>query len=136
MRDLPSPQQAPPNRREVLKTAGLAALATASAALAQPTGETRPVATLAHLTDAHIQPERAGDAGLARCLQQVQAQHQPDLILFGGDNLMDAFGQNAARAETLFRLWRTTLQRELSVPWLTCLGNHDIWGWDKPNSHC
>jgi 3',5'-cyclic AMP phosphodiesterase CpdA len=124
----------PTSRRDVLKLASAAVVGTATGTIAQPA----PARSLrvAHLTDAHIQPERGGDAGLARCLADVQARHQPDLVLFGGDNIMDAFGQPADRAAALFKLWRTTLQRELSVPHLTCLGNHDIWGWDRPNSHC
>jgi len=124
------------SRRQIIKLAGVAALGSSTATLAQTSEPRRRVARVAHLTDAHIQPERGGDAGLAKCLHEVQTLHQPDLVLFGGDNIMDAFGQNAGRVESLFRLWRTTLARELSVPWITCLGNHDIWGWDKPNSHC
>ncbi|MBM4113605.1 MAG: hypothetical protein FJ253_09605, partial [Phycisphaerae bacterium] len=85
---------------------------------------------MAHLTDVHLQPELDAEAGFAACLAHVQSQKdRPELIVTGGDNVMDVFEQKQSRAETLGRLWRDTLKRECSLRVEPAIGNHDIWGW-------
>lgn len=92
------------------------------------------VLRVAHLTDAHVQPERDGHLGLAACLKHVQEVTQPDLILAGGDNIMDAFSKTEARANELFGLWKKVLADNTALPVIQCIGNHDVWGWDKKES--
>jgi 3',5'-cyclic AMP phosphodiesterase CpdA len=90
---------------------------------------------VAHLTDVHVQPERRAGEGLAACLHHVQRlDDQPELILTGGDHIMDSFGADAARTTLQWNLWNSIRQADCSIPIHSCIGNHDIWGWDKSGS--
>lgn len=129
-------------RRELLKTVGAttAGLVAWSAlprlAHAQPTATVRRRALrIAHLADIHVQPElRAGD-GMTACLRHVQQlADTPDLILTGGDSVMDSFAADDARTRLQWDLWHRILKTECSLPIRSCIGNHDIWGWDKSKS--
>ena len=127
-----------PTRRNVL-AGGLIAGASLSAApligtarAAQSAGRPRRVLRLAHLTDTHVQPERSGAEGFAACLQHVQSQPQaPDLIVFGGDNLMNVDGDGGRdRAPVQLETWNTVVRNELSTPSRYVIGNHDILALD------
>ncbi len=111
----------------------------AAAALQSVPRPRRRVLRVAHLTDAHVQPEKRAREGLIACLEHVQSLSpadggKPDLILAGGDNIMDAFDQTRDRADTLFRLWNSVLKDHCSIPVEHCVGNHDVWGWNKSKS--
>ncbi len=93
------------------------------------------VLRVAHLTDAHVQPEKGAGEGLAMCLRHVQAlADKPDLILQGGDAVMEALNVDAARADVQADVLRRVLKAECSLPIEHCIGNHDIWGIDKIKS--
>jgi 3',5'-cyclic-AMP phosphodiesterase len=128
-------------RRTALKTAGLATAGLAlgglpSWAMAMPRRMDRKrVLRIAHLTDLHIQPERKADAGVAACLRHVRSQaEKPDLILLGGDLVMDSFESDDARTKAQWDLFTKVLKDECSIPVEACLGNHDIWGINKTKS--
>ena len=86
------------------------------------------VLRLAHLTDLHVMPELRAGLGLERCLAACQA-HGPDLILLGGDTVMDAFDADRARVKAQWDLATRVLRANAGVPVEACLGNHDVWGW-------
>jgi len=89
------------------------------------------VLRIAHLTDIHVQPELQAAEGMAACLRHVQSHaDKPDLILFGGDCVMDSFGQTRERTKTQWDVWQRVLKAECSLPWEGCIGNHDVWGWN------
>jgi 3',5'-cyclic-AMP phosphodiesterase len=122
-------------RRAVLGRLGLAGAAvalggweTAGAATAR-----QRVLRIAHLTDTHVQPELAAGEGLTACLKHALGQ-KPDLILTGGDHVMDSFAATEARTRTQWRVWDTALAEAKAVPVRSCIGNHDVWGWDKRSS--
>jgi 3',5'-cyclic AMP phosphodiesterase CpdA len=99
----------------------------------------RRVLRLAHLTDIHLTHDRRAPEGLAACLRHVQSQaDRPDLILQGGDAIMDALPADQASAQRQFDLWQSIVRAELDprLPMVNCLGNHDVWGWDRPKSGC
>lgn len=97
--------------------------------------ERKRVLRVAHLTDVHVQPELRADGGMAACLRHVQDQKdQPGLILFGGDHVMDSFEQTRDRTKLQWDLWSRVLKTENSIPTMACIGNHDIWGWNKAKS--
>jgi len=132
------------SRREVLQAFGMAALGVGlaevasakpqAAAAASPVARRRAV-RIAHLTDVHIQPERNANGGFVSCLHHVQSQaDKPELILTGGDCVMDSFEADDARTQVQWDLWSAVLKNECSVPLLSCIGNHDIWGWNKAKS--
>jgi len=90
---------------------------------------------IAHLTDIHLQPERKAEKWLAACLQHIQnLDDKPDLLINGGDAIMDALAASESRTRIQWDLWRKVIQAECSLPIEHCLGNHDLWGWDKTKS--
>ncbi len=127
-------------RRMIQVSAGAAALGALglpSVSLAQPDPAPRRrsrALRIAHLTDTHIQPERKAAEGVAACLAHVQSEHAPDLILTGGDLIMDGFASDESRTRLQWELWRKVLKDGCSAPVRHCLGNHDIWGWHKGKS--
>lgn len=97
-------------------------------------GRTRAL-RVAHLTDTHIQPELKADQGVVACLRHVHAlPEKPDLIITGGDSIMDGFEKGEARTRLQWDLWTKTLRDECTIPVQSVLGNHDIWGWNKGKS--
>jgi len=95
------------------------------------------VLRVAHLTDIHVQPEKDAAKGMSRCLQVVhQLKPRPDLIFNGGDSVMDVFSQGRERARTLKQLWQSILRDHCEIPVIHCIGNHDVWGWDRARSGC
>ena len=87
---------------------------------------------VAHLTDIHLQPERDAEAGLAACLARVNGlDPKPDLVLTGGDSVMDVFEASKARATDLRTLFSTTFPKHCSIPVKHAIGNHDIFGWAR-----
>lgn len=118
-----------PNRREIL--AAGAALSIAPLALASgraPRSERGAGLRLAFLTDTHVQPQRQGGNGFATCLQHVQGQsNPPQLVIFGGDNLMNVDGDGGReRAPEQLNTWNTVVKNELGTPARYVIGNHDI----------
>lgn len=90
---------------------------------------------VAHLTDIHVQPERRAGEGMAACLHHVEQQSdKPDLIVTGGDSIMDSFAADEARTKLQWDLWTNVLKTETSIPVRSCIGNHDVWGWAKSKS--
>jgi Icc protein len=132
-----SPLRSSINRRDFLIASGgmaAAGLSLSGKVHAESTPRKR-VMRLAHLTDVHVQPELRAAEGLAACLRQVNASpDRPDLILTGGDHIMDAFKRPRDRAATQWDLWTSVSKNENSIPIRSCLGNHDIWGWDNSKS--
>ncbi|MCC6428059.1 MAG: metallophosphoesterase [Phycisphaerales bacterium] len=135
-------QSGDPSRRQLLQGLGAAAVLSAlpwkagaqPAQAPAPQGRKRSL-RLAHMTDMHIQPERNAVAGVAACLQHAQSlKDPPAMILTGGDHVMDAFDEPFDRADLQWKLLCKTFKDENSLPVHYCLGNHDIWGWNKPKS--
>jgi 3',5'-cyclic AMP phosphodiesterase CpdA len=122
-------------RRHFLQTAGagIAGLAIGQAGLAN--GARRRVLRVAHLTDVHVQPELHAPEGMTACLRHLQAMpDRPELILSGGDHVMDCVRQTRDRTRVQWDLWSQVLAAETAIPVRACIGNHDIWGWNKTHS--
>jgi 3',5'-cyclic AMP phosphodiesterase CpdA len=90
---------------------------------------------VAHLTDIHVEPERRAGEGMAACLHHVQQlADEPELIVTGGDSVMDSFEADDARTTLQWDLWRRVLASDCSTSVRSCIGNHDVWGWAKSKS--
>ncbi|MFO0840279.1 MAG: metallophosphoesterase [Phycisphaerae bacterium] len=131
------------SRREWLKTTGSIALAGmlgSAAANAQDAPAARPARRnralrLAHLTDIHVQPERRADQGMIACIKHMMSlKDRPEVVLTGGDLVMDSFDATFDRTKTQWDIFTRVLKDECGVPIEHCLGNHDIWGWNKSKS--
>ncbi len=129
----------------VTGTAG-ACLATAAtpALAAAPSPRTRRL-RIAHLTDIHLQPELEAARGFAACLAHVQTRptavggdsvdtSPPDLIITGGDTIMDAFEADMARTKLQWELWRKLKADHCGLEMHSVVGNHDVWGWARAKS--
>lgn len=93
------------------------------------------VLRIAHLTDIHVEPGRKSGEGLAACLHHVQNQtDRPDLIFNGGDSVMDALGADESRVRAQWDVFTRVFKNECSLPVEHCIGNHDVWGWDRTHS--
>lgn len=93
------------------------------------------VLRVAHLTDIHVQPERRAGEGMAACLKHVnELADKPDLILTGGDHVMDSFESTFDRTKVQWDLFTKTWAGGMSIPVRSCVGNHDAWGWNKGKS--
>lgn len=92
---------------------------------------------IAHLTDLHIQPERAAAKGVAACLEHVQSLPETagtaaaDLIITGGDTIMDCLETDRSRTKLQWDLWQRTKADHCSLPVKSVIGNHDVWGWTR-----
>lgn len=94
---------------------------------------TKPVLTIAHITDVHIHgkdgvPERA-----QKYLAEALKNKNIDFILNGGDAIMDASYDNVSREMVTdqWAVWDNFIkQTDLEV--YSCIGNHDAW-WKAPS---
>jgi 3',5'-cyclic AMP phosphodiesterase CpdA len=92
---------------------------------------------IAHLTDIHLQPEREAVRGLAACFEHVQSLAEPanqdpvDLIITGGDTIMDALEADRDRTKLQWDLWKKTKADHCGLDVKSVIGNHDVWGWTK-----
>ena len=72
---------------------GAMVASTAVRVMAEDQEPTAPrVLRIAHFCDVHVQPEKRAAEGLARALADAQERFSPDLILNGGDQVMDVMG--------------------------------------------
>lgn len=125
------------SRRSLLGIAGAstAGLIGGNFAIARDTPRAARALRIAHLTDIHLQPERAAAEGLAQCLKHVQSSGQkPDLLITGGDLIMDGYDADEARTALQWELFTKTMKDHCSLRVEHTLGNHDIWGWNKERS--
>jgi 3',5'-cyclic AMP phosphodiesterase CpdA len=87
---------------------------------------------IAHLTDMHVQPERrAGDGYTAALASLEKLSPRADLIITGGDHVMDATDASLARARTQWDVYNRAIATaaSLKTPIKSILGNHDMFGW-------
>jgi len=90
------------------------------------------VLRIAHLTDTHVTPGKGAPEGMAACLDHVHAlPDRPDVIFTGGDCIMDSLNADEESVRAQWAVWTTAFKEHCSLPVYSCLGNHDIWGWNK-----
>jgi 3',5'-cyclic AMP phosphodiesterase CpdA len=124
-----------PTRRTVLA----AGIAGAASALVRPAPAASPAPRrlrIAHLTDIHLQPELQAAKGLEACLAHVQSlpergEPAADLIVTGGDTVMDCMEADAARTKLQWDLWDSVKAASCSLGVHSVIGNHDVWGWGR-----
>jgi len=129
------------NRRNFLRNASALAVGGTLAlennslqAAAFPSANRRRVLRAAHLTDIHVLPEMDGlqnpPMGMAEAIRHAQGQtDKPELLLFGGDLIMDALKLEKEKVTAQWEVWGKVYAAEVKTPAKLCLGNHDVWGW-------
>ena len=123
------------DRRSFTALSGLAALGaavgvplgSAQTAEAAPRRTTRAL-RFAHFTDTHITPDRDSAAGMKKAFETAQADGI-EMILTGGDLIMDSFETKRAQVDREWALLHKLFADHCTVPVEHCLGNHDILGW-------
>ena len=85
--------------------------------------------SIAFLTDIHLQPEENAVEGFTQALDTVNMLN-PDLIITGGDLIMDALGQSYGRADSLYNLYMEVIKKS-KIPVYNTMGNHEIYGINK-----
>lgn len=126
------------SRRELLAGAtalGLGASSLASAASKVLPGSLRKPLRVVHITDLHIQPEAGATEGVHKAVRRILAlRPRPDLVICGGDHVMDALRVEYGRASMLFDLY-TEAVKPLEIPMVSVIGNHDVFGWGVSGQH-
>ena len=85
---------------------------------------------IAHLTDIHVKPDKIAEEGMARAFRNANAlTPKPDFIINGGDSIMDALEKTKEETAAQWKVYKTILKAENSLPVVHAIGNHDIWGW-------
>lgn len=128
-------------RRELIGSSILAAAALsggcavhATAGKAEQGRKTNAARTVrfAHMTDLHIEPKRKAPEGLAAALRHIQAlPDKPEMVITGGDHVMCVMGADDNWANVQYSLVKEVFEKECKLPVKYCIGNHDVWGWDR-----
>jgi 3',5'-cyclic-AMP phosphodiesterase len=85
---------------------------------------------VAFATDMHVQPDPKAEAGWTACLKHIHAlSDRPDLIVTGGDLIMDAFAATPERTEAQWEVFQRALREHAAIPVRHTIGNHDVFGW-------
>lgn len=125
------------SRRDFLTgtaAAGLT-LAASDAAIAIAKRRSRRTIRFAHFTDIHVDLKKRAPDGLAAALRHAQAlKDKPEMIITGGDNIMDCLGADDKSTQIQFTLLKKVFSKVCKLPVKYCIGNHDVWGWDKAKS--
>ncbi len=105
------------------------------AASAAASGAPQRSVRFAHFTDSHVFHGRNAAQGLAAAIKHVHTlQDRPEFILNGGDAIDDALEVDREAVEKQWTLWHAAWKEHGSLPVRHCLGNHDVWGWNKAKS--
>ncbi len=78
------------------------------------------------VTDIHLTTDRHAVEGFTQAIDTINRLN-PDFVLTGGDNIMDALAQNYAHSDSLYNLFAATIER-LNMPVYSTMGNHEVFG--------
>lgn len=79
------------------------------------------------ITDSHLQDELRAPEAFALAVDSINKLN-PDLVLHGGDIIMDALAYDHERSLRQFAIY-DSLKKFIQPPVYEVLGNHDIWAW-------
>lgn len=86
------------------------------------------------MTDIHVMSGKQAPEKMAKAIQHAQSlPDKPDLILNGGDCIMDALKRSKSETAAQWTEWHGVLTNELELPLYSAIGNHDVWGWALQN---
>lgn len=82
--------------------------------------------TMVFMTDIHLQPELNAVEGFRKALDTINKLN-PELVITGGDNIMDALNQTQSRTDSLYSLYLQEVGN-LKMPIYHAIGNHEPFG--------
>jgi len=82
--------------------------------------------SFAFLTDTHLQPEKNAGDGFRQAIDTVNSIN-PDFVITGGDQIMDALGQTESRADSLYDMY-IEMSELFNMPVYNTMGNHEVFG--------
>lgn len=89
------------------------------------------------LSDLHLQTHRNAEAKFSSAIDRILADTaSPDLIILGGDTVMNTVTSDFERANSQWEIWDRCSERFASIPLLAAIGNQDTWGWNRKESGC
>lgn len=92
----------------------------------QPSTSSTDDFTFVFMTDIHITEERNATEGFNQAIDTINSLN-PDFVLTGGDNIMDALGQSYEASDSLYNLYENTVKK-LECPLYNTMGNHEVFG--------
>jgi 3',5'-cyclic-AMP phosphodiesterase len=119
-------------RKKFLQSISLASVAAAlpSIATAETPEKKKKYFTAAFISDIHVKPLEAAEAGMKKALQNINTlEKKPDFIINGGDSIMDALAATKERTKIQWDLFNSIMKAENKILVKDCIGNHDIWAW-------
>lgn len=82
--------------------------------------------TMVFMTDIHLQPELNAVEGFRKAMDTINKLN-PEFVITGGDNIMDALNQTQSRADSLYNLYLREVGN-LKMPVYHAIGNHEPFG--------
>ncbi|HUX94104.1 MAG TPA: metallophosphoesterase [Bacteroidales bacterium] len=82
--------------------------------------------TFAFMTDVHLTYDRNAVPGFKQAISTVNDLN-PDFVIMGGDQIMDALAQRFSQADSLYNLYNETI-KNFKMPVFNTMGNHEIYG--------
>jgi 3',5'-cyclic AMP phosphodiesterase CpdA len=90
---------------------------------------------VAFVTDVHLDTNDKCIQGFTSALKKIRSlDDRPDLVIQGGDIIMDGLTRDEGSVERQYTLARDIIGANCSLPMEHVIGNHDIWGWSNPNA--
>lgn len=78
------------------------------------------------MTDIHLQPERGAVKAFHKAIDTANTL-PADFVMTGGDLVYDVLRGNFNRSDSLFRLYKSSVQK-FNMPVYHCIGNHELFG--------
>ncbi len=84
-----------------------------------------------HVSDLHVFPSEKIEKSLDTMVSKINMlAEKPDFILCTGDNIMDSLKHSKEEVEKQWNAWEDYFRSKITFPFYSCIGNHDIWGWE------
>ena len=78
------------------------------------------------ITDIHLTDRDHATEGFQMAIDTIN-RINPDFVLTGGDNIMDALSQTYGRSDSLYNMY-IAAEKSFKMPVYTSMGNHEIFG--------
>lgn len=120
-------------RREFIKKASVTATVPLVAPLLASCEQKESASfSIVYMTDCHISENETAIKGVEVALRKINAlELKPDFILNGGDAILDALKESRQQTQQQWDLWHKVVKNNNSLPLYNCIGNHDIWKWER-----